>query len=63
MKMRISPDTTQADQVLTDLIKKGEDLGPLMADISELLLHSTQDRFSSEQDPRAYPGSPWHHQR
>ena len=46
----------EAQALLSRLQSAGERLGPLMADISEALLHSTQDRFEAEEDP---DGVPW----
>lgn len=46
----------QAQQTFARIVAAGERLAPLMADIAEGLLHSTQDRFEAEEDP---DGVPW----
>ncbi len=46
----------QARAYFSQLAARGERLRPLMADIAEGLLHSTQDRFDAEEDPE---GVPW----
>lgn len=56
MQISIKLNSTQANTALSGLLQAGQDMSPLFADLSELLLHSTQDRFETETDP---DGLPW----
>ena len=47
MRFRIAIDDAAAVKALRELVKRGEDMRPLMRSVGELLLNSTRARFDS----------------
>jgi phage gpG-like protein len=54
--VKIEWDDREAQALFKELIRRGQDLSPLMADIGETLLESTQERFQTSTAP---DGSIW----
>jgi phage gpG-like protein len=52
--INLSVDASDAQALIDDLINKGEDLGPALVDIGELLVDSVHDNFHAQGRPE-----PW----
>ncbi|MEF2154658.1 phage virion morphogenesis protein [Luteimonas sp. FXH3W] len=55
-RFTIEVDSEDADRWFSKLTRKLDDLTPVMRDIGELLIESTQDRFKKSEGP---DGKPW----